>query len=94
MFTGIPVFLLAYALQVMAAALLLPTAAAAGYAALLPFSGAVTLLYRDRAGGAARRIRTFLLFLRRPGYQRRLVGEAREITDTIRRLADEWERDG
>jgi hypothetical protein len=34
-------------------------------------------------------VRTFLLFLRRPAYQRALVGEAQEITGRIQRLAAE-----
>lgn len=93
-FLGIPVFLLCYLLQVGAAMLLLPPPGAAAYAALLPLTGAVALHYRDRSGGVARRVRTFFLFLRRPRHQARLAAEARDITDRIRRLANEWERHG
>jgi hypothetical protein len=81
-----------YALQIGIAALLLPPLWALVYALALPLSGAVALLWRDRAGGAWRRARTFLHFLRRPADQRRLTAEATAIAGELRRLAAEMER--
>jgi glycerol-3-phosphate O-acyltransferase/dihydroxyacetone phosphate acyltransferase len=90
-FLALPVVPLFYALQIAVAALLLPPLWAVLYALLLPLSGAVALLWRDRAGGAWRRARTFLHFLRRPADQRRLAAEAQAIADDLRRLAAEME---
>ena len=92
-FLGIPVFLLFFALQVAAVAAATGSWGwAAVYALSLPYAGAVALLYRDRAGGAWRRLRTFVLFARRPGHRRRLQAEAASILADLRALADELER--
>lgn len=60
---------------------------AAALTVLLPYSGFYALLYRDRAGGALRRSRTFLRFLFDRALQRRLEGEGRAIVEGIDRLA-------
>jgi 1-acyl-sn-glycerol-3-phosphate acyltransferase len=90
-FMGIPVFLLCYALQVTAAFLLLPAAWAALYALSLPYSAAVALMYGDRAGGAWRRARTFLLLYRRPRWRAALVEEAQALIHEIQGFAAEAE---
>ncbi|HEU4557390.1 MAG TPA: lysophospholipid acyltransferase family protein [Longimicrobium sp.] len=90
-FLGIPVFLLFWMVQTVAVALLASAGWAFAYALSLPYTGAVALLYRDRAGGAWRRARTFLLFARRPSHRRKLVDEARSIVADLQRLAAEWE---
>jgi 1-acyl-sn-glycerol-3-phosphate acyltransferase len=90
-FMGIPIFLLFWMVQTAAVALLAGPGWAVAYAALLPYTGAAALLYRDRAGSAWRRARTFLLFARRPSHRRKLVDEARSIVADLRRLAAEWE---
>ena len=90
-FLALPVVPFFYALQIGIAALLLPAGWALLYALSLPLSGAVALLWRDRAGGAWRRARTFLHFLRRPADQRRLTTEAAAIAGELRRLAEEME---
>ena len=92
-FLGIPVFLLFFALQVAAVAAATGSWGwAAVYALSLPYAGAVALLYRDRAGGAWRRLRTFVLFARRPDHRRRLQAEAGSILADLRALAEEFER--
>lgn len=90
-FMALPVFPLFWALQTAAVAVLASPFWTVVYLLTLPYAGAVALLYRDRAGGAWRRTRTFLLFLRRPEQRRALVGEAAAIDGEIRRLAAEWE---
>ncbi|HEX8244091.1 MAG TPA: 1-acyl-sn-glycerol-3-phosphate acyltransferase [Longimicrobium sp.] len=93
-FLGIPVFLLFWALQTAVVAMITSPVWAVLYALSLPYTGAVALLYRDRAGGAWRRARTFLLFARRPSHRRRLVDEARAILGDLRRLGIEFEAAG
>jgi hypothetical protein len=88
-FLALPVVPICYGLQTGAVAALAGMWMALLYALSLPLGAAVALLYRDRAGGVWQRVRTFLLFLRRPSYQRALVGEAREITARIQRLSAE-----
>jgi 1-acyl-sn-glycerol-3-phosphate acyltransferase len=66
---------------------LLPHAWAALYSVLLPYAGYYALLYRERAGSAFRRTRTFLRFLVRPALQRELAAEGRAILDEIGALA-------
>lgn len=90
-FLALPVVPLCYGLQTGAVAALAGMWMALLYALSLPLGAAVALLYRDRAGGVWQRVRTFLLFLRRPSYQRALVGEAREITARIQRLSAEFD---
>ncbi|HEX8904778.1 MAG TPA: 1-acyl-sn-glycerol-3-phosphate acyltransferase [Longimicrobiaceae bacterium] len=90
-FLGIPIFLVFWAMQTALVAILASPPWAMLYALSLPYTGAVALLYRDRAGSAWRRARTFLLFARRPAHRRRLVDEARAILADLRRLAAEWE---
>jgi glycerol-3-phosphate O-acyltransferase / dihydroxyacetone phosphate acyltransferase len=91
-FLGIPVFLLFFVLQVAAVAAAAGSSGwAAVYALSLPYAGTVALLYRDRAGGAWRRLRTFVLFASRPAHRRRLVAEAESILTDLRALAAEFE---
>ncbi|MBW3628125.1 MAG: lysophospholipid acyltransferase family protein [Gemmatimonadetes bacterium] len=90
-FMGTPVFLLFYLLQTAAVAWLASPWWAALYAVSLPYSGAVAVLYQDRAGGARRRARTFLLFRRDPEGHQILMTEARSILADFHRLAAEYE---
>ncbi|HSU14067.1 1-acyl-sn-glycerol-3-phosphate acyltransferase [Longimicrobium sp.] len=90
-FLGIPIFLLFWGMQIALVALVASPLRAVLYALSLPYAGAVALLYRDRAGSAWRRARTFLLLARRPGHRRKLVDEARSILADLRRLAAEFE---
>jgi glycerol-3-phosphate O-acyltransferase / dihydroxyacetone phosphate acyltransferase len=88
-FMGTPVFLLFYAAQTGAVALLTSVWWGALYALSLPYSGAVAVLYRDRAGGARRRARTFLYLRRDPEGHELLKAEARAILADFHRLAAE-----
>jgi hypothetical protein len=88
-FLGIPIFLLFGGMQIAIVALLASPLWAMGYALSLPYAGAAALLYRDRAGSAWRRARTFLLFAHRPSHRRKLVDEARSILAELRRLTAE-----
>jgi glycerol-3-phosphate O-acyltransferase/dihydroxyacetone phosphate acyltransferase len=90
-FLALPIVPFFYALQIGLAALLLSPLWVLAYALSLPLCGAVALLWRDRAGSARRRTRTFLHFLRRPDDQRRLAAEAQSIATEIRSLAGEME---
>jgi hypothetical protein len=92
-FLGIPVFLLFFAVQVAAVAAVTGSWGwAAVYALSLPYAGAAALLFRDRAGDAWRRLRTFVLFARHPAHRRRLQAEAESIVADLRALAEEFER--
>lgn len=91
-FLGVPIFLLLWTMQTVAVALLASPGWALAYAISLPYTGAVALLYRDRAGSAWRRARTFVLFARRPSSRRKLMDEARAILADLRSLADEFAR--
>lgn len=65
-FMGIPVFLGLYGLQAAAVAAITGSMfVAIAYAILLPYTGLVTLLYRDRLGLARRRLRALVLQRRR-----------------------------
>jgi len=87
---SLPVFALFWTLQSIAVGWLTGSVFwTALYVLALPFSGAVALLYRDRAGGAWRRARTFLRFATSPDERRRLVTEATAIDAEIRRIAAE-----
>jgi 1-acyl-sn-glycerol-3-phosphate acyltransferase len=90
-FLALPVVPLCYLAQTAVVAALAGGWAAALYALSLPLGAAVALLYRDRAGGAWQRVRTFVLFLRRPRFQHTLAREAEAITGQIGRLAAEFE---
>ena len=86
-FVGIPLFAVFYLAQTAIVGLVTGSIPGAVlYLLSLPYTGAVALLWRDRAGGARRRARTFLYFRRRPEAQRRLAAEARAVADDIRRL--------
>lgn len=84
---GSAAFPLFAALELVLAWVFLSWPFAAAFTALLPYSGFYALLYRDRAGGAFRRSRTFLRFLFDRALQRRLEGEGRAIVEGIDRLA-------
>ena len=82
-FLGPPIFLLWW-VGVVAVAWI---AASAGWAALaalaLPLCGVIALRFRDRAGGAVRRARTFLLWLRRPELRARMAGAIEAWQDAV-----------
>ncbi len=89
---SLPVFALFWTLQSIAVAWLTGSVFwTALYVLALPYSGAVALLYRDRAGGAWRRARTFLRFATNPDEHRRRAPEATASATEIRRVAAEWE---
>jgi 1-acyl-sn-glycerol-3-phosphate acyltransferase len=83
------VFPLCYALQIAAAWWLLPGFWAVLYAIALPYTGAVALLYGDRAGSTWRRLRTFLYFFRNKSRQEELAREGRDIIASIRCLGEQ-----
>jgi hypothetical protein len=86
-YPGFVIFGAWYLLLLALAWWLLPRGWAALYTVLLPFTGYYAILYRERAGGALRRARTFLRFSARPGLQRDLADEGRAILDAIGALA-------
>jgi glycerol-3-phosphate O-acyltransferase/dihydroxyacetone phosphate acyltransferase len=59
---------------------------AVAYAALLPFTLVYTILFWQRAAGAFRRARTFLIFLFRRGLQRDLRARGAALLQSIERL--------
>jgi 1-acyl-sn-glycerol-3-phosphate acyltransferase len=88
-FLAMPIVPFFYALQIGIAALLLSPFWTLVYAIALPLTGAVVLLWRDRAGSTWQRTRTFFQFLRQPAGQHRLMVEAQSIAAEIRSLAEE-----
>jgi glycerol-3-phosphate O-acyltransferase/dihydroxyacetone phosphate acyltransferase len=62
---------------------------AVGYAAVLPFTLLYTILYSQRAAGAFRRARTFLLFVFLRGLQRDLKRRGSELIANISAITDE-----
>jgi glycerol-3-phosphate O-acyltransferase/dihydroxyacetone phosphate acyltransferase len=88
-FFGLPIFLLCALLQGVLVGVLTSPLWAILYLASLPLCGTVALLYRDRSGGVYRRVRTFLMFLRHPDHQRRLLAEAAGIIADLRRMESE-----
>jgi 1-acyl-sn-glycerol-3-phosphate acyltransferase len=87
-FLALPIVPFFYAAQIALAAFLLPMFWTVLYAAALPLTGAVALLWRDRTGSAWRRTRTFFRFLRQPAEQRTWRAEAQAIAAEIRSLAE------
>jgi 1-acyl-sn-glycerol-3-phosphate acyltransferase len=86
-YPGIVIFGAWYVLLGTLAWWLMPPAWAAVYSLLLPYTGYYALLYRERAGSAFRRTRTFLRFLFRPALQRELASEGRAILNALGTLA-------
>jgi 1-acyl-sn-glycerol-3-phosphate acyltransferase len=86
------VFPLCYAVQIAVAWWLLPAAWAALYTVALPYTGAVALLYGDRAGSTWRRLRTFLYFFHNRSRQEELAREGRDIIAAIRGLGEQLPR--
>lgn len=84
---GSAVFPLFAAVELVLAWVFLSWPFAAALTILLPYSGYYALLYRDRAGGALQRSRTFLRFLFDRPLQRRLEEEGRAIVGRIDGLA-------
>jgi hypothetical protein len=82
-YPSLVVFPFCYAIQLAAVWVFLPVLWAAIYTVALPYTGYYAVLYRERAGSAFRRARTFLYFLLRPGVQRHLMREGREILSGI-----------
>ena len=86
------IYALCYAAQLAAAWALLPPWAAALYTVTVPYSGLVTVLYRDRLGGMWQRSRTFIRFLLRRSLQTELMADGRALVADMRRLADDAAR--
>ena len=86
-FLALPIVPVFYALQIALAALLLSPPLLLLYILLLPLTGAVALLWRDRTGSAWRRTRTFFRFLGRSGNQQKLRAEVLAIAAEMRALA-------
>jgi hypothetical protein len=84
---GAVLFLASAAIELVAAWIFLTWPWALALAVLLPYSGFYVLLYRDRAGGVFRRMRTFLRLLFHRGLQTRLANEGRGIIAAIEGLA-------
>jgi 1-acyl-sn-glycerol-3-phosphate acyltransferase len=83
------VFPLCYAVQIVAAWLLLPAFWAGVYTITLPYTGYVALLYGDRMRMTWRRLRTFVYFLRDGSRQEELAREGRAIIADIRALGEQ-----
>lgn len=77
-----------YVLQMVAAWLLLPVPWALVFTLSLPFSGLYYVLWRDRAGGAWRRARTFVRWCLDRGLQSRLASDGRALTQDVLALAE------
>lgn len=90
-FLSLVVFPLFYVAQIVAVWLALSLGAATIYGVALPYSGAVAILYRDRAGGILQRTRVFVRFAFDPGVQERLASEGRSIIAEIERLGRQLE---
>lgn len=84
---SIVLFPLFYVVQIAIAWVLLPPLWTAVYGLVLPYSGVVYLLYRERVGSTLVRTRTFFRFLFDRRLQSRLVTEGRSIIAEINRLA-------
>ena len=85
-FYGFAIFPLVWLAGIALVAALASPRWALAYAALLPFTLAYTILFSQRAAGAFRRARTFLLFLFRRGLQRGLQERGRNLLMSIDRL--------
>jgi glycerol-3-phosphate O-acyltransferase/dihydroxyacetone phosphate acyltransferase len=83
-FVVFPVF---YLIQLAAAWVLLSPPWAALYTLALPYTGIYLILYRERAGSAWKRARTFVFFLFHSATQRRLADEGRAILASVQELA-------
>jgi len=81
------IFPLCYAVQIGLACLLLEPGNAMLYAISLPLGGMTAILYRERAGGALRRMRTFRLFGKQPMLQASLLEERQSLVASMFRLA-------
>jgi hypothetical protein len=77
-----------YALQLIAAWILLPTLWAAVYTLALPYTGYYAILYGDRWRRALGRARTFAYFLANRTRQEQLAREGQEIIQHIRTLGE------
>lgn len=72
-----------YVLLLTMAASILPVAGTVVFGLCLPISGCSWLLLRQRTGRVVQRVRTFVLFLRDPDTQRRLIQEGRALITEI-----------
>ena len=93
-FLSLPIFPLFYLVQTLAVSAVAGAGIASLYLISLPYSGYVAVLHRDRSGGAWRRARTFLSFLRSPTLQDRLVAEGHELLALVRKSEREMARRG
>jgi len=87
-FLSIPVIGVWWALALVLAAVALPIRWLPVVVVALPFSAAVHLSYRDRVGATWRRVRTFLLWLRRPDLRTALEEEIQAWQGEVRRLEE------
>jgi 1-acyl-sn-glycerol-3-phosphate acyltransferase len=92
-FAGVLVFPLFYVLQLALAALFLTSGWLLVYLVSVPYCGAYAIAWFDRAQGAFRRSRTFLLWRGRADLQQAFISEGLEIISEIHRLNDILEAD-
>ena len=85
-FYGFAIFPLFWLTGIVLVATLASPRWALAYAALLPFTLIYTILFSQRAAGAFRRARTFLLFLFRHGLQRELQVRGVALLQSIEQL--------
>jgi 1-acyl-sn-glycerol-3-phosphate acyltransferase len=87
-YPSLAVFPLFYAIQLLAAWLLLPAFWAILYTVALPYTGYYAVLYGDRWQRALRRARTFIYFFLNRDRQQELSREGQEIIRDIRSLGE------
>ncbi|HVU88893.1 MAG TPA: 1-acyl-sn-glycerol-3-phosphate acyltransferase, partial [Pirellulales bacterium] len=91
-FFGFPWFALCYAAQTAAIATFLGRGAAACYAIALPYTGAVTLLFRDRTLDARRRLSSFAALISNRTRREKIQEEAQALVDDVNHLLAEVQR--
>jgi hypothetical protein len=90
-FFGLPWFVVCYAVQTAAVGVLAGWGWAAAYAIVLPYSGAVALLFRDRAFDARRRLASFFALASNRARREQVQQEARALVGDINQLLAEVE---
>lgn len=83
---SIPIFVAWWLILGLATLFLLSPAWVPFVAVAVPYAGLVNLHYRDRAGGVVRRVRTFLLWWRRPDLLARLEDSIQRWQEQIRAI--------
>lgn len=92
-YPAIAVYPFFYVLQSVLVWLLLSPLGGVAYMALLPFSGAYYVLWKDRVGAAWRRVRTFFRWRSDPALRERLAGEGRAIIEQVLALVPRMDLD-